>query len=319
MAFYEETNPADITVEKIIPSINQFLPKIKAEDISFFYHGTYNVFDIQDEYILRVPDREYRNSKGLNMLRRENNILQFLSTRLPTPVPDILFLHDSEILPFSIHKKIPGKSLVFVIEQLTQKEKLDIAVEIGKTLSILHSESISQDYISTFPKWKEQFPQDELFLSNYKKKWAFWFEETKEYAYQYLNGKQKKWLKNIFDEFLSDKNNFRFKPKVSHCDFDTSNILINLNSYQISGLIDFEECNLWDPAVDLLFFNEGEEFMNKLLENYKFSNQKSLRNRMKFYYSRTCTPYIVWGIQHNRPSMIDEGIRRIMNNMKMFP
>ncbi|MHA1121660.1 MAG: hypothetical protein ACTSPC_02475 [Candidatus Heimdallarchaeota archaeon] len=40
---------------------------------------------------------------------------------------------------------------------------------------------------------------------------------------------------------------------------------------------------------------------------------------MKFYYCRTCVPYLVWGTTHNRPGMIDEGLQRIRKNMKMFP
>ena len=71
--------------------------------------------------------------------------------------------------------------------------------------------------------------------------------------------------------------------------------------------------------ADLLFFDEGPEFMDALLANYQFADQKSLQARMKFYYSRTCAPYLVWGTTHNRPGMIEEGLRKIRKNMEMFP
>ncbi|MCK5159169.1 MAG: hypothetical protein KAR08_08430, partial [Candidatus Heimdallarchaeota archaeon] len=104
MSFYEEMNPADITVEEILPFVKKFLPNIQSKSIHFFYHGTYNVFEINQKYILRVADREFRNTRGLEMLRREFKILSFLRKRLPISIPEILYLHDSKEIPFSIHQ-----------------------------------------------------------------------------------------------------------------------------------------------------------------------------------------------------------------------
>ena len=153
----------------------------------------------------------------------------------------------------------------------------------------------------------------------FKQFWCDKYKNAKEFAYQYLNQKQQDWLTKIFEDYLNNDNNFTFIPKLSHCDFDTTNILIDSKTSQLTGVIDFENCQIWDPAVDLLFFDEGKEFMDFLLKNYQFSNQQSLFGRMKFFYSRTCTEYLIWGTQHNRPGMIEEGLRLIDKNMKMFP
>jgi len=91
MSFYEEKNPADITIEELLPFVRKFLPDVSPESIRFFYHGTYNVFEIESEYLLRVADRDFRNAHGLEMLQRESKILDFLSYRLPLAVPRIIY------------------------------------------------------------------------------------------------------------------------------------------------------------------------------------------------------------------------------------
>ncbi|MHA1121659.1 MAG: phosphotransferase family protein [Candidatus Heimdallarchaeota archaeon] len=274
MSFYEEMNPADITVEEILPFVKKFLPNIQSKSIHFFYHGTYNVFEINQKYILRVADREFRNTRGLEMLRREFKILSFLRKRLPISIPEILYLHDSKEIPFSIHQKILGKSLVFVSNQLSSDQKKKIGAEIGRFLSSLHSEVLMEDFLISFPDQKELLISNSDFNQSYKSQWKTRYEEAKEIAYQYLDQEQQEWLTKIFEDYLNKNENFTFSPKVSHCDFDTSNILIDPKTKQLTGIIDFEECKIWDPAVDLLFFDEGPEFLKAVLNNYKYSKQK---------------------------------------------
>ena len=178
---------------------------------------------------------------------------------------------------------------------------------------------MKNDFLNSFPDQKELMIGNSNFNQSFKLRWIKRYEKAKELAYQYLDQEQQDWLSRIFEDYLNNDENFTFSPRVSHCDFDTSNILVNQTTHRLTGVIDFEEAKIWDPAVDLLFFDDGPEFMNAVLDNYSFSKQKSLLARMKFYYSRTCVPYLVWGTTHSRLGMIDEGLRKIRKNMKMFP
>lgn len=318
MSFYEEKNPADISLEEILPYVRKFLPKIQAESIHFFYHGTYNVFEINNKYILRVADREFRNNQGVEMLQRESAILDFFQKRFTLSIPKILYLHNKQELPFSIHKKILGKSLVYVIQKLSDTQKERVGGQIGRFLSLLHSQELLDEFERDFAH-QDKITNKIDFSQSFKLHWNTKYEEAKKIAYGYLSDDEKNWLTDIFDEYLKNSVNFSFSPRISHCDFDTSNILINSTTSKLKGVIDFEECKIWDPAVDLLFFDEGLVFMNAVLDNYKFSKDKSLLERMKFFYCRTCTPYLVWGTTHSRSGMVEEGLRRIKKNMKMFP
>ncbi|MHA1154869.1 MAG: phosphotransferase family protein [Candidatus Heimdallarchaeota archaeon] len=318
MLFYEEKNLADITIKEILPSVQKFLPKIQAESIHFFYHGTYNVFEINNKYILRVPDREFRNIQGFEMLTRESAILDFFQKKFALSIPEILYLHNKPELPFSIHNKIPGKSLAHITQQLTNAQKERVGGEIGRFLSRLHSKELLVDFERHF-KQQNQNQSKIDFFESFKIEWNANYKSAQKVAYGYLSEEEKIWLTDIFDKYLNNPANFSFSPRISHCDFDTSNILIDSATTKLTGVIDFEECKIYDPAVDLLFFDEGPIFLNAVLDNYEFSKDKSLLKRMKFFYCRTCAPYLVWGSAHNRPGMIEEGLRRIKKNMAMFP
>ena len=134
-----------------------------------------------------------------------------------------------------------------------------------------------------------------------------------------LNSEQKKWLDNVFSNFLEDTRNFKFTPCVIHGDFDTSNILVDPNNFNITGIIDFEDSSIFDPAADFLFYDEGEIFLKNILDRYKGSKEESFHNRMKFLYCRICLPYFHFGLKNNRMDVYSEGMRILKKNMKIFP
>ncbi|NHJ84590.1 MAG: phosphotransferase [Asgard group archaeon] len=303
MPFFEERNPADITIAEIIPPLKNYFPEINKEDIRFFYHGTYNVFLIKDDYILRVPDRFFRNKKGLVMLQKESQLLSFLNGRVPLPIPQYIYLNNSSTIPFSIHKIIPGVSLNRIYMDLTNENKFTIAKTIADFLNVLHS----PDMLTSYSKEFHIDYNKEEFLANLHNKWSNRYSRIKEVVFPYINVKHRKWLIEIFDEYLNNDDNFKFNPSLVHMDFDTSNILINPINFQITGIIDFEDSQIYDPAYDLQFINQGVAFSNVLLQNYSWATKSELYSRIKFYYYRQGVEYLEFGIDNNRPLMIDEG------------
>ncbi|MBN1329461.1 MAG: aminoglycoside phosphotransferase family protein [Candidatus Heimdallarchaeota archaeon] len=134
-----------------------------------------------------------------------------------------------------------------------------------------------------------------------------------------MNLEQQNWLKKIFNDYLANEENFNFEARLTHGDFDTSNILVDPKTLELTGIIDFETCRIYDPAYDLLFYDEGTKFHNAILSTYLQDTGKSLEDRMRFFYCRTCIEYLQWGLEHNRPTLVEEGFRMLAKNMKKFP
>ncbi len=97
--------------------------------------------------------------------------------------------------------------------------------------------------------------------------------------------------------------NFLYKPVIVHGDFDITNVLIDPKSFEVTGIIDFETIKISDPAIDFLFYKEGESFVQELLNAYQHEIDGGFKNRMKFLFCRTFLSYLNFGITHNRDTM----------------
>jgi len=305
---FEENNPSDISISMVHSALTEFFPNLSKKNINFFYHGTYNVFQIENRFIARFPDRTLRNEKGSQLIKNEIDILNLLRTFLSFQIPKPLHFSLNKENPFMVYEKIPGISLSKCFKELKTTQKQKIAHQIADFLSELHSLRLDES--------SELKP---LSTKDYRNYWIKINREMKKDIFPRLKPMHQNWLDNIFSDFLEDNQNFKFTPCVIHGDFDTSNILMDPNSYTITGIIDFEESSIFDPAADFLFYDEGKIFLNHILDHYKGIKEETFFNRMKFLYCRTCVPYFQFGLQYNRMDIYSEGMRILKKNMKIFP
>ncbi|MFX0201415.1 MAG: hypothetical protein ACFFCW_35310, partial [Candidatus Hodarchaeota archaeon] len=87
MSNYEETNPRDIPLDIVETALRKFFPAITRKEIKFFYHGTYNVFRVKQDYIFRFPDKSLFGRKGFDLIQRENEVLNLLRSYLSISIP----------------------------------------------------------------------------------------------------------------------------------------------------------------------------------------------------------------------------------------
>ena len=111
MAFFEDLRPCDISLSTIIDRLYGFFPDIQTNDIKFFYHGTYNVFEVKNHYIIRIPDKTLRNQKGVNLILNEVKILHHIRKYVSVEVPEPIFISTDPDCPIMGYKKIMGNPL----------------------------------------------------------------------------------------------------------------------------------------------------------------------------------------------------------------
>ena len=305
---FEENNPSDISISVVLSALKGFFPNLSKKNVNFFYHGTYNVFQIENRFIARFPDKSLRNEKGAQLIKNEIDILKLLSTYISFKIPKPLYYSLNIENPFMVYEKIPGISLSRCFNEIKSSKKQKIAFQIADFLSDLHSLRLDES-----SKLKSLSPE------KYCDYWKNICSEMKKEIFPKLKSEQKRWLNKIFSNFLDDKQNFKFTPCVIHGDFDTSNILVDPNRSNITGIIDFEESSIFDPAADFLFYDEGDKFLTHIVDNYKGIKEESFLNRMKFLFCRTCVPYFQFGLKQNRMDVYSEGMRILKKNMKIFP
>lgn len=314
---YEESNPADISIQQVFHQIQHHWPELRLEDIHFHYHGTYNVFFIQNQYILRIPDEELRNKEGVLLLQAENQKLRFLhkhlSPKIKLSLPDPLYLHKDPMFPYTYYRKLPGSSLCTRYAQLSHSQQTQVGVQIAEFLDTFHTQSLAQTFSNHFPELSHFSAQ------SYHEHWQSIYQQCQDHIFPLLAEEEIAWSRSLFTSFLDHPEFCQFTPTLIHGDFDTSNILIEPHSNRITAVIDFEDCQIGDPAADLLFFNEGSHFHKIITTQRHIKYDTHLRERMKFLYCRTFVPYMLWGMEHNRASLVEEGLKKLEHRRQQFP
>ena len=316
---YEEQNPSDFSSVEIQGVLQEIFPGIALQEIYFLYHGTYNVYLIRDHFIFRFPDRHIPQHEAVLLLKREQALLQFLAPRLTIRIPDPIYFSLDPSHPFMGYEIIPGISLSRCFTQASPTQQNEMAQQIGRFLSELHSPQTLEE----FQKWQKsnQNPSPIVAFSpqSYKMKWRKFFTRIQTEFYPLIRLEEQKWTSHIFHSFLENGPNFHFSPTLVHGDFDTPNILVDPDTFTVTGVIDFEEARIYDSAADFLFYDAGDHFLREIIANYNLSRDPHFEARMKFLYCRTYLCYLDYGVQHQIPGMIEEGMLMLHKNMKRFP
>jgi aminoglycoside phosphotransferase (APT) family kinase protein len=313
MAFYEEYRASDISKAEVFDALCGFFPDIKDEDIKFFYHGTHNVFEVKNQYILRVPTKAFRNQIGVRLITNEIKMLHHIQKYVSVQIPDPIYISIDPDCPFMGYEKIEGIALSRCFNKLSRNQKIRIADDIGKFLTTLHSDEVYRDAI------KNQIVDNTFSCAKYQEEWENYFEKIQKSIFYLMNEAQKKWIITLFNDFLMKEENFNFNYSIIHGDFDITNIVVDSKTYDIRGIVDFEESRVYDPAADFIFFEEGDDFMKHIFSSYKKGIDDNFEERMKFLYGRGGLGYIQFGLKNNLKDMIETGFQLLHKRMKRFP
>jgi thiamine kinase-like enzyme len=312
MESYEENNPPDFSLDEIIEKIKLFDRKIAKNDLKFIYHGSYNVYQLKEKFMIKIPSKVLTRMFGADFILKEIKKLNYLKNKLDVSIPQPIFTSNNPDDLFYIYKKVPGISLSRIFNEINSKKIQKIGCQIGGIASNLHS--LSKRYHDL----KNQLQLDltyDLYMDSIHKL----LEKSQKIVFPILEKKEIDWVTNLFDSFFELTKNFQGILVTTHNDFDTSNILVNPeDDYNVSGIIDFEEFGLGDPAVDLLFQEEGAEFHRAVLNSYSNNISNTMYGRIDFHKKKNCLYYLLTGLEQNLPKMVLHGKDMLKVRMKGY-
>lgn len=102
---------------------------------------------------------------------------------------------------------------------------------------------------------------------------TYWKElQTKlnQYLTNMFTSLQKSALHHLFENFFACIATSTFQNTIIHADFTHHHTLFNKQSKSISGIIDFGDAQIGDPAFDFvgLYYDFGREFTTSVYEQY---------------------------------------------------
>jgi len=224
--------------------------KEKIVDIKIYGETWGNlVLEINNKWIFRFP--KFKESRSL--LEKEIIFLSKFSSKSPISIPSLIAYDDSFIWYEKI-KGIPLNSKVF--KTLTQIEKNNIAKDLAKFLSWLHSINFKNQKIPI--------------LNDLTKKIIF--EKISTISKELSSDAQKNILKyfNSIDYYVINNN----KKTLIHNDLGEGNIIIN--NGRVSGIIDFGRLMYGYPELDFakLWRNFGKDFAKQVLDLCLYDKDK---------------------------------------------
>jgi aminoglycoside phosphotransferase (APT) family kinase protein len=259
-----------------------------------------SVFEINREWIVRVPRRD----EVRGWMRKEAVLLPVLAPALPVPVPRFEVVEDVGPTSFVAYRKLEG-------DPLDPKACLGVggaamAAQLGGFLTALHTfsrESAIRAGLADADasEWLEQ--QRDL------------AERGEREVMPLLDPDERRRAQAFFDEFFSTWDG-SLDLVLVHADLGPAHILRRGST--VSGVIDWSDARLGDPALDLawLVYGTGTRFADALLRAYAGRElEEALRRRALFYHRLGPWHEALYGFETERPDLVASGLAGIRQRL----
>ena len=232
------------------------------------------VLDVGARWIFRFP----RASENVPQLEREIRLLPVLRRHLSVRIPTFEFVGRREggiTGPFVGYSRLPGEPLVRT--EYTERDVLSIGAALEALLAQLGAVPPAELESIGLPR----FPA---------KEWRGWYEERNtEWEKTLLGDLPNDLARKVRadgEAFVDNRENFSFEPLLIHRDLSGDHILWDGN--QVTGIIDWGDATLGDPAFDLVGLEFlGPVWMERLARTRERAMGPRWRERVAFYQRRS--------------------------------
>jgi aminoglycoside 2''-phosphotransferase len=260
-------------IEQYKRTIEKCFPQFKINSIAPVLTGWDNfVLEVNSEYIFRFPKRPALKQQ----LQKEIQLLRELGGTLSVPVPRFeLFWNQKEEWPgqFVVYRKIDGIPLQK--EFIKSPQSFNLAEQLANFLTELHQ----------FPLHKAaKLRIPHMTPVQWRHKYVDLYDQVQLRICPLLEKNEVTKTTLLWEDYLTDKANFRFKPVLLHGDLSEEHILCDLDRELITGIIDWGDACVGDPALDFAWLLDyGKSFIKEVLGSYKGTIDRTFLQRATFY------------------------------------
>lgn len=283
--------------------LRESFPELEVRSVRYFARGwDYELWEVNGDLLFRFPLRPACAAP----LQIEARLLPALAEALSTPVPNPLYVSDGCAafpLPFFGYRKLDGAPL----EQaaLSDDARQAVARQLGRFLTELHGFPPERAAALGVPAyttmtWRDQYRR--------------FRNEVRQKVLPLLTRDEAKAVESFWQEFLEDDRNFRFRPVLIHGDLDDAHVLVDVERVHITGIIDFGDARVGDPALD--FAGCQGAFRADALAAYKVSKSESLWERADIYREKI-SPFhaALYGLEIGDPTWVRRGVEAVREEL----
>ncbi len=289
--------------EEVLDAVGRSFPALARAEASFLAQGWDAWVYLVGGAAIKVPKRP----DVVERIERERRLLPELAPTLPLPVPAMEFCSDDgpNGQPFAGHTLVPGDA----IGKLPPGPHPGAGRAIGEFLRALHSFPVER---------AEALGVQVLDGDAWRKDRIKLYEDIVERVFPLLSPDQRSRVGRAFEAYLDDPGNFDFTPALTHADFDDAHVLADPATGVVTGVIDFGDTDIGDPAGDFntLLHGDlgrvlGEKEVAAALNAAGFVVTPAIERRLAF--GRYLWPFheVLYGTQSGLQEHIEKGLRAL--------
>ncbi len=292
------------TLDDYRAAIGEHFPSVPITSLDYLSEGWESVACLVNGHLVFLfPKREMAE----HYLRTEIRLLPELAAHLSLPIPRFDYVADppGQHVPFAFvgYELLPGTSSLTWPDEVLQADWWKPPV--GAFLTALHSFPVARAReldvrpISQTAKLtgKAAAPV------NWRETLSDFYELTRQQAFPRLASDLQRKLARRFERFLAEERHFAFEPVLVHADLWQDHILLSMPQQQVSGIIDFGDVGIGDPAMDV---------WPSLLPYYAGQVDETFQTRHAFY--RQLFPplnALIFGQVYDERELVEEGCQAL--------
>ena len=254
-----------------------------------------DVLFVNDGLVFRFP----RHQEAVDRLKTECAILTWVrpyitSVEVPAPLfTDLSPLVGQAFLGYEI---IEGE--IGTPEDFKDTSNTSLAFQLGTFLRELHSAPVEEAC------GVDISPTDE------RERWAGMYEDVRRLLFQHMRKDARKGIEAHFESFLGNNSNFEFRPVLRHGDTGPDQLILDKETWRVSGVIDFGSAGMGDPAVDVawIHFQSGvaPDFLASFYRAYP--GIEDVLPRARFYAGTFALQEALFGALHGDAAAFNQGM-----------
>jgi aminoglycoside 2''-phosphotransferase len=277
-------------------------PELRIRSCEYLSQGWDSVaVVVNDALIFRFPLRPVAEPQYL----MEARLLGALTDRVSLPIPRFAYIWEGRA-PHE-HVFVGYPMLVGVQLRRGMLPALDearLAARLGGFLAELHSFPVEravsvglahEDAASWRTGGREQYAK------------------IRARVFPLLDAAEREHVAARWEAFLGHDANFRFEPAVLHADLTGDHILVDTETGEITGIIDWGDAIVGDPAYDFagLLADYGPEFARLALASYGWPIDPRFMDRVAFYMAAMPFNEILYGQDTGSAQHVELGLRML--------
>jgi aminoglycoside 2''-phosphotransferase len=240
------------TLDHYRAAIGENFPTVLITTLDYLSEGWESVACLVNGHLVfRFPKRDVAE----RYLRMEIRLLSELATHLPLPIPRFDYVADppGQHVPFAFvgYEMLPGTSSMNWPDEVMQADWWKPPV--GAFLTALHTFPVSRAReLGVRPiNQTAKLTGKAAAPASWRETLSDFYELTRQQAFPLLSGELQRKLARRFERFLAEERHFAFEPVLVHADLWKDHIILKMQEQQVSGIIDFGDVGIGDPAMDV--------------------------------------------------------------------